>query len=252
MGHVVFIPELSEPRVGDVLSILGPEAQHATRVKRLEAGECVGLRDGRGLVATARIDTITKSGRGEWQLRVRVEQSLRVARLEPAVHVWTCPPKGDHLETMIDGLSQAGTASWAPLRCARTIVEPRDGKLARLARICEESLKQCGRAWLLDVLPLLEFEHALVHDAHARSPHVLVLADQSGAPWWGVRDSIIPRVRSAGAVSLLVGPEGGWTPQELDLARGAAASIVSFGPHAMRIETAAQVGAGCLVAECVG
>ena len=46
---------------------------------------------------------------------------------------------------------------------------------------------------------------------------------------------------------LLVGPEGGWTPRELDLARGRGAAITRFGPHVMRIETAAIVAAGIIM-----
>ena len=71
---------------------------------------------------------------------------------KPRVTVLASAPKGDRLEAMIDGLSQVGASAYAPLASERTIVEPRQGKLDRLTRIAIESMKQCGRAWMLSAM----------------------------------------------------------------------------------------------------
>ena len=66
----------------------------------------------------------------------------------------------------------------------------------------------------------------------------LVVADASGGAW---------RAAEAERIRLLVGPEGGWTAEELAAARGAGAEVARFGAHVMRIETAAVVACGMLV-----
>ncbi len=199
----------------------------------------VGLRNGRGLVAEAIIAAITKSKRGDWEVQVTVGRSAVAERAKPSIHVFTSPPKGEHLETMIDGLSQVGVTSWTPLRTQRTIVDPRPGKIERLARVCEESLKQCGRAWLLEIGATTDFAIVLAQESNKG---IVIVADQSGTPWidCGINASTVSFTHS---LEVLVGPEGGWSEAELAMARDAKAVIASFGPHAMRIETASVVAA---------
>lgn len=237
MAHVVYLPDLQTAQAGEKVSILGPEAHHAVRVKRCETGDRVGLRNGRGLLAEGRVGAISKSGRGDWQMVVEVAAASIVPQPVPRVEVCTAPPKGDHLSAMIDGLSQAGVAAWLPLRTARTVVEPRSGKLERLERVCEESLKQCGRAWLMEVGAIIDLDDAL----RALPGTRVIIADQSGQAW----DACASAIEGASAVRVLVGPEGGFTDEELARARGAGAAVARFGPHAMRIETAAVVAGAC-------
>jgi 16S rRNA (uracil1498-N3)-methyltransferase len=239
MAHVVYLPELQAAQTDELVVILGPEAHHAARVKRCEAGDVLGLRNGRGLVARARIEAIRKSGRGDWQVEARVLEASVASVATPRVEVWTSPPKGEHLATMIDGLSQAGVAAWAPLRTKRTVVEPRSGKLERLERVCEESLKQCGRAWLMEIGAAAELEGATARGEGL----AVVVADQSGQAW----ERAAREVGEARTVRVLVGPEGGFAEDELARAREAGAVVARFGPHAMRIETAAVVAGASVV-----
>lgn len=229
--HRIFHPELPAGP-GPGLTISGEEAHHAARVKRAEPGDAVQLLDGRGTVADAAITDINKDRRsGEWTLHLTITALRHVPPVAPRLEVWASSPKGARLEAMIDGLSQSGAAAWAPLRTARTVVEPRETKLDRMHRLAAEASKQCGRAWHLEVLEGGDLSQALA------GPRVVV-ADASGAPH---------RATGAAAIRLLIGPEGGWTPEELTAARGAGAEIAAFGPHIMRIETAAVVAAGILL-----
>jgi 16S rRNA (uracil1498-N3)-methyltransferase len=243
MAHVVYLPELQAAQAGEVVSILGPEAHHAARVKRCEAGDRVGLRNGRGLAALASIDAIRKGGKGEWRVDARVIEAEVVHPREPRVEVCASPPKGEHLAAMIDGLSQVGVASWSALRTRRTVVEPRSGKLERLERVCEESLKQCGRAWLMEVGDAMVLDDAV----RAGEGLVVVLADQSGEAWGHAWERCAGAARDARCVRVLVGPEGGFTEDEIGGARAAGAVVARFGPHAMRIETAAVVAGASVV-----
>lgn len=212
------------------LVVAGDEAKHAIRVKRLEPGDGVEVLDGLGRVASGRVAQTRKSGRGEWELVVDVGSVRVVEPARPRVEVLSAVPKGDRLGWMIDGLSQVGAASWGPLGTARGVTDPRPGKLERLERTAAEAAKQCGRAWRLAMAPGVEL-------AEAVGPGV-VMADASGEAY---------ERAGAGVVRVLVGPEGGWTEEELATARAAGARVARFGRHVMRVEMAAVVAAAVVM-----
>lgn len=227
------------PAEGGHVAITGDEAQHAVRVKRLGEGDPLELLDGRGRVASATIEAAEKLGKKSgWSLTARIDAVRSVPMPSPAVHVRTAPPKGPRLEHMIDQLAQAGAASWGPLITKRTVVDPREGKLARLERVAAEASKQSGRAWTLEIAPAMRFADAI--DGAGNT----ILANASG-------DFVQPGVIAVSSITLLIGPEGGWEDRELARAREAGVRIVRFGPHVMRIETAAVVAAGALASAAV-
>ncbi|MFI4897057.1 MAG: RsmE family RNA methyltransferase [Phycisphaerales bacterium JB059] len=214
------------------LRIEGEEARHAVRVKRLRVGEGVQVLDGVGGVASAAVGAMDPKGR--W-VELEAEAPVRMDPLAPALEVCAPPPKGDRLAQLIDTLSQVGVASYRPLRCARGAPAPGEGKAERLRRIAGEAAKQCGRAWVLRIEPEIDFEAALLSEGGMR----VIMADASAA---GVGDTGDAPAR------LLIGPEGGWAPEELDRARGAGVTIARFGAHIMRIETAALCASAILLA----
>lgn len=213
------------------------EARHAVRVKRIEVGDAVRVLDGEGAVIAARVAAVRPD------LVLKVESRGRADPPRPRVEVWSATPKGPRLEEMIDQLSQVGASSWRPLETALGVVEPGAHKMERCARIARESAKQCGRAWLMRIQPA-----ATIDDALASNPGVrVVVADASGAPAASGETASATACHSE-TVRLLVGPEGGWTGAELARFRERSADIVSFGPHVLRIETAAVVACARLVA----
>lgn len=225
--HRIYLERIPD---GDQALVVGGEAHHALRVKRLVTGDAAELIDGRGTIAAARIRETHKRGQS-WEVALDIVSRVTAPRPTPALHVLASAPKGDRLHDMIAGLSQVGAASWSPLLSARTIAEPREAKMERLSHVAVESLKQCGRPWLLEILPAMALADA------ASRPRVIV-ADGSGTPY-----------RHAAGLdhTLLIGPEGGWTSDELAVLRAAGATIASFGAHTMRTETAAVVAAGIVL-----
>ncbi len=242
MPHIVFQPDLDALNKGDLIRIIGPEAHHAVRVKRLEVGDSVALRNGRGLIADAAIGDIQKTRQGEWTIDVRVQHAEMSDKPARPLHIFSAAAKGDRLEEIIDGLSQVGATSWTPITSSRSIVEPRSGKLERLTRVAEEALKQSGRPWMLEIGAMTTFADALTHAQREQS--LVLLADQSGDAWRTLATEV---ARSSSSISLFIGPEGGWTEQELTNARNAGVKIVNFGPHVMRIEVAAIAGAAVIM-----
>jgi 16S rRNA (uracil1498-N3)-methyltransferase len=232
-------------QVGAALVVAGEEAQHAIRVKRLEAGDTVHFLDGRGRIGIGRIDETRKTARHGWEMVCTLTQITLAEHPRVAVHVLSAVPKGDRLEQMVDSLVQAGAESWAPLLSERLVVEPREGKLARLVRVTQESSKQSGRPWVLNLGDGVEFDTA-IKSAAADPSGLVILADGSGVPVAQLFASQ-PTLRAATSIRLLIGPEGGWSEGELSAARAAGVLIASFGPHVMRIETAAVVAAAVVV-----
>lgn len=224
---------------GGTIAIEGDEARHALRVKRLRVGEGVELMDGRGTIAAGVVAEGAAGGggrRGEHEpLLVRVERVKRVEPARPRVEVWSAAPKGSRIDEMVDQLSQVGAAAWRPLETARGVVDPREHKLERLNRIAAEAGKQCGRAWTMTIGAKAGLAEALRPEAGT----MVVIADASGEAWNANMTS------AAKAIRLLVGPEGGWTEDEVAAAKHAGTAIARFGPHVMRIETAAV--AACAV-----
>lgn len=227
--HTLFLSEL--PASDDRLSIEGDEASHALRSKRLGPGEMVRVIDGRGTVLVAEVLEARRS------LVLRVTERRVEERASPAVHVWSATPKGPRIAELVEGLVQAGAASWTPMQTKLGVVDPRESKLERMERVVIEASKQSGRAWLMEVRDKRTFADALRVHGTGES---LVLADAGGEAYRSV---------ASGGVRVLIGPEGGFTKDEVDAARSAGARIVNFGPHTMRIETAAAVATAIVMNE---
>ncbi len=232
MTHRLLI-EAPLPPEGAVLEVLGAEAHHAIRVKRLTEGEVLAVGDGQGAEGEARVAAVEKRARGEWALVLSVERRWSVPRVCPQVRVFSGVPKGPRLEALVDQLSQAGAASWAPLIAERSVVDPRPGKLERMRRVSVEAAKQCWRPWLLEIGEVCRFADAL-QEPESR----LVIADPSGERY---------SPDASARITLLIGPEGGWSDRELGRAREAGAQAMSIGPHVMRVENAAPIATALIL-----
>jgi 16S rRNA (uracil1498-N3)-methyltransferase len=231
MRHTFFSPEI--PADSPELVITGDEAAHAAKSKRLREGDDARVIDGQGTVALTTVVGSRKS-----TLTLAITERWTEPPTRPQVHVFGATPKGQRLDKMLDMLAQAGAASWRPLETKLGVVEPGANKLDRAQRIAIESAKQCGRAHLMTVAPTITWRDALHPEDDTLRDAPLVLARQDGA---AQPPDIL---RNAPAVRLLIGPEGGFTPEELDDADRAGATRVCLGPHVLRIETASVLGVG--------
>lgn len=233
--HRILLESLA-PLAGARIVIGGDEAHHAARVKRCAVGDVVELLNGRGTRGPAVIRDIRKSRQGEWELELEVTDIATDERAAPRLEVFAPAAKGERLEEMIDGLSQVGADAYRPLLTTRTVVDPREGKMNRLRRVAAESLKQCGRGWLLEIGDAIGFAEAI-----KPTPGTLVLAaDASGGT------PPAAAVGKAERVVLLVGPEGGFSDEEFAQLKASGVTLFRFAPHVLRVETAAVVGAAMI------
>lgn len=228
-----FCPALPHPRLSESRAMLDQEqTRHLRKVLRGKEGDTVELFNGQGLVGRA---TVLGFDSGfAWCQVTDVQEHPEPA---PRITAAAALPKGPLADTLVSLLSQAGADRLVPTLTARSVVDPREGKVERLAKLAVESAKQCGRPWLLEVAPPLELGKIL------RQPCDLGLVmDPRGE---AIED--LPGVlRRSGTLTLVVGPEGGLTEPELREAENAGFRRWSVGPNVLRVETAACVGVGVL------
>ena len=226
---------ISVPPAGDRAILEGDEARHLTRVLRAKVGDAVALFDGRGREWPARVASI---GRDRVQLDAgapRTDDSPRGIPLSLAVAL----PKGDRQKWMVEKLTELGASRLLPLETTRGVAEATASAQARLERVVIEACKQCGRNTLMEIAAGRPLDRLL---AEMSASACVVIAHPGGRPLDAVA---VPT--TATEMIALVGPEGGFTDEELAAADRAGAIRVSLGPHILRVETAAIALAARLV-----
>jgi 16S rRNA (uracil1498-N3)-methyltransferase len=214
---------LNCPLVPGQVELRGPEAHHLAVVCRLGAGDAVCLFNGDGFEYPARVISAERR-----LVKLEVESAVPASR-EPALRVEVAAPvpKGDRAQFLIEKLTELGVASFVPLETERSVIDPGKGKLEKLQRVVIESSKQCGRNVLLQVMPPTQWRAYCKKDD---LPATKIVAHPGGADPWPSLDN---------EVALAVGPEGGFTEEEIEGARVAGWQVVALGPRTLRIETAA-------------
>jgi 16S rRNA (uracil1498-N3)-methyltransferase len=218
------------------LRLSGAEVHHLANVLRLDAGETVTLFDGSGIEAAAEV-----TGRGNDAVELMV-RDIRVSNTEAVVPVVLAAavPKGDRFGWLIEKATELGVQRFVPLVTERSVVLPGEGKMVKLRRTIVEASKQCGRNRLMELDSPSPWREFVAREMTGRQCRV---AHPSGQPFeWHSADA-------AGPLVLAVGPEGGFTEAELELALAAGARLVSLGPRVLRIETAA-LALAALVTVC--
>ena len=207
--------------------LTGDEARHLVRVLRATIGDEVCVFAGTGVEWPARIVQI---GRDEVALDVGQARPDAVAEGPPLV-LAVALPKGERQKWLVEKLTELGVARLVPLVTARGVAEATPAALARLRRTVIEASKQCGRNTLLEIAAPATPAELLAQLDPGTWP---LVADPAGPPL-----ATIPRPAAPGAILALVGPEGGFTPEEIAAAVAAGSTRASLGPHVLRIETAA-------------
>lgn len=239
---------------GETFRLEGEAHHHLVRVKRLEVGDALRLTDGAGRARFAELTSISKK---DALARLGDEAPTNEPALQ--VEIWTAPPKPERAAWLVEKATEVGVAAirfLATERAARTFAAP---QLERLTRVAVAAVEQCGRARV----PAIATEESLATalERLGRSRKTIVAFDSSGAnPFSGAFASSFlsssssssspgaPEPPRAVDVVLLIGPEGGWTDAERARFAAAGAEVWSLGERALRVETAAVVAAGIVLA----
>jgi 16S rRNA (uracil1498-N3)-methyltransferase len=218
------------PESGDRTTLDREEAKHALGARRLGEGDTITLFDGRGRVGQATIEARAKDG----AVPVRVASVQSLDRPTPLIHLRTALPKGDRQADLFDMAAQLGVASIGALRCRRSVAVDPGGRDDRRRRILAEACKQARWPWIPELRPEVDLATALSEARSAGSAIAIAHPAHKGT------------FPEADSVTLLVGPEGGFTDEEVAAATSAGATPLGLGPSILRTELAAAVGIALL------
>jgi len=236
----LFVP--GERLGGSRLTLTGPEHRHIGLVLRARPGDTLTLFDGVGGEVEAEVIRVERT---ETELALGARRT--VAGPAVSLTLLCAVPRGPRMDLLVQKTSELGVARIVPVVTERSVVRPgaEAGKRARWEKIAREAARQCGRADLPIVDPPVALAEALAE------PN---LPARRLALFEGER-SLSLRAALSGtepaATALLVGPEGGFSPAELTVARAAGFEAVGLGERILRVETAAIV-AVALVAGAYG
>jgi 16S rRNA (uracil1498-N3)-methyltransferase len=211
-------------------------ARHVGQVLRMRPGELITLFNGAGGEYDAVIETVEKRA-----VQVRVESYREVERESPlAMTLAQCVSKGERMDYTIQKAVELGVAAIVPLLSERSVVkldeERWEKKLEHWRGVVISACEQSGRTRVPHVFPVQKLEAWL---ATAQGPR-LVLAP-------GGHHSL-RQLPPAQAATLLVGPEGGLSDQEIALAVHKGFTAVGLGPRVLRTETAGVAALAALQA----
>lgn len=230
------------PLPGDQVSLDRDESHHLFTVLRGGRDPELELVDGRGHRMTGRLcGREGKTAQVEILTMTIDQEEFREPRLAVACAV----VKGKRFEWALEKAVELGAHDFIPLETDHGVIDPRQAKRERWRTIMTSALKQSGRSWLpvlSEPLPVMD-----VLDRCSGGPVYFGAspedgaAIQGGAPFWtGILDE-----GKGGApvqITLLIGPEGGWSAAEISQLSQAGARSFSMGPHVLRTETAALAG----------
>ena len=228
-------------RAGETVVLSPDESHHLTRVLRLGPGDQVSVFDGRGHEFVAEIAGVDRSG-----------VSLRlIAAAQPAVEpnvpitIVQAVLKGSSMDVVVRDATMLGAAAIVPVVTSRIAIKPSavaaDGTMERWNRIALASAKQCRRAVLPAVAKPVEFADWIRSADHELK---LMLVEPAAGGGTNLRD-LLDRGRPR-SVAVIVGPEGGWSAEELAVAREHGCVAMSLGALTLRADAVAAI-AGSLV-----
>lgn len=199
---------------GEILSVLDPEATaYRARISCMEPGQasCVPFQ----------------------RLRVSVESQLRI-------EVYLALPGNDYFEVLLSKLTELGVARIVPLGLQPSITpdgDLRQEQLYRWAEIINKTSRRCRRAMLPELMPVQAFAEMLLLANSAE----LKLMHHEGDVSWSFREAI--GSFKPQSIALLIGPEGGFSSDDVEQAQAVGFLPISLGPRTLDAETAAVVAA---------
>jgi 16S rRNA (uracil1498-N3)-methyltransferase len=224
---------VSAVRIG-LVPLEPDEAHHIRDVLRLEVGSPLELFDSQGRTAQGTIRHLNPQN-------VVVEVEAVTAGAIQGVHVTVASavPKGDRADWMVEKLTELGVARFIPLITERSVVLPAGrNKIERWERIAVEAAKQSRRSGVMAIAALTPLEEAI---RSIQAGWYFSTAAGAIASKKAVLD------HPAMEYTLLIGPEGGWSPVEIDRMNRAGLTAVALTATVLRVETAAVVAAGMVL-----
>lgn len=232
----LFVPQ-QPPETGGECQLSDRQAHYLRNVMRCAAGDRLRIFDGTDGEWLAEIKEVSKK-----RVLISVLEKTREQVNSPDIHVIASPVKKEALDFMVEKSSELGVKAFQPVICARTVIQRVNED--RMQSQAVEAAEQCERLDVMRVLPLKLLKDVLLSMPLDRK--IIFCIERSQAPM------ILPRLQSVETklpLAVLVGPEGGFTPEEIEMVNVMQQAIpVSLGPRILRAETALISALACLQA----
>lgn len=238
--HRFFIP----PNAIQADSILFPSdnAHQISRVLRLRVGDQIAVMDGLGWQYRVELTVVSRENVSGKVLEKSVISG------EPPVHLsmYLCLTQREKFEWMLQKCTEVGASEFTPVQSSRSLVqaaESLDNKHPRWQRILQEAAEQSGRGCIPALKPPLAYD-AVIRTAPQHADACLIAWEEEHAqPLTAPLSGLAANTR----IAVLIGPEGGFSAGEVEMAIQSGWSAVSLGPRILRMETAAVVSAALVI-----
>jgi 16S rRNA (uracil1498-N3)-methyltransferase len=234
--HRFYLPP--EQCRGDAFFLSGSEAHHALHVLRLRKGEKVAVLDGAGRDCFCVVENYDRD-----KVRLALEATRLVEPSPARITLLQAIPKGKIIESIIQKATELGVARIVPLLTARvtTRLDDREGvrKASKWQTIAIEAIKQCGNAWLPRVDAPVSPAEYLARMEQFDLPLIASLQSDPAHPRKHFNAYRAKHQHDPRSISIWIGPEGDFTPEEAGMIRAADALPITLGPLVLRTETAA-------------
>jgi 16S rRNA (uracil1498-N3)-methyltransferase len=217
----------------DRIRLSPSEARHA-RVRRLHKGEAVSLFDGTGNGYAGIVHAISSRG-AEVQITERLPYRSGESNLDLTLALAVL--KGERFDWVVEKVTELGVSRVRPFVCERSLARPSANRRTRWQQIALSAAKQCGRTVVPQVDTPLPFANVIAESSGHR---ILFWQGERGYPTTALSEIDLPPVQ----VTIIIGPEGGFTDEEVRAAKEAGCQLAHIGPRILRAETAAVMAVG--------
>jgi 16S rRNA (uracil1498-N3)-methyltransferase len=223
---------------GAILVLPEREAHHASQVLRVRRGDEVTVLDGAGSELLCSVHDCCRD-----RVELAVVEKHSVAPLPCQVTLVQAVPKGRIIEDIIQKATELGVSRIVPLLSEHVVTRLDDDSASEKAdkwqRVAIEAIKQCGAAWLPKVEAPISLEKFLARRETFDLPLIASLQPGSRHAREYFSSFCSSHHRSPGSACIWIGPEGDFTPSEVNAVESSGALPITLGPLVLRVETAA-------------
>lgn len=233
---------------GDVVTITGQDAKHLAKVIRIRVGEVIRISTESSKSYFCEVTEV-----GQTDVVAKITGEAHETELKPKIYLFQALPKGSRMETIIEKTVELGVYEIIPVEMKYCVVKLDDkkkqSKVKRYQAIAEAAAKQSKRSVIPKVHEVMSFPEAL---EYACNCDLCLLPYENKFGMEPTRDAL-QRVGTAQSISIMIGPEGGFSDQEIQAAKDCM-ELVSLGKRILRTDTAAitSLSAVMLASEIYG
>lgn len=235
--HTFYVPRTQFN--GDITTIVGSEHHHLRNVLRLGIGETIRIIDGEGCIYSASIIKINSE-----LTDAKVEQQEYQEKIYPSIALFQALPKHDKMEWILQKTTELGINQIVPIITERSLQKPSKNRLERWQRIILSATKQCGRAWIPEINEIQTLKDCL-KSIHTYECTLIFWEKELGQHL----QSVLRTKTEVKSIALIVGPEGGFTGNEMKDVIEKECIPVNIGSNILRTETAAIAGVAMITYE---